>query len=153
MEDYFKELLNDDKFGLLMQNHARDVLEYLISFNIPFLIVANKNLISYNPDLSSETKANISSGEFTIFTLANFTLESAILNRNTLSFHASFTRDDKEGTIVEVPLGAIFEICLKDYPIFINRAIYKSRDKTIQNQISDSLRVFLSNPENQEFFK
>ncbi len=145
-------MLSDEKFCDIMENNIRDILEYLLFENINFSILTNVSEVDFNPPLPSDIKDTFKS--ITMFVLAGYTLESAMLNDELLSFEAGFGADNY-GSLVTIPTLAILQIIVEDTPIFINLSIpvnKKIRKKEARG-VKKSMEALLSNPENKKLLK
>jgi len=92
----------------------------------------------------------------TLFFLAGYTFESAYVQDDMLVFEAGFGPENF-GSIVSVPLLSIMQIIIEETPVLINLAHYKEKEKLEEqedtNGIENSMKSFLSNPENSKFLK
>ena len=79
------EILNDEKFSLLMKMHVYECIEYLLQNNRPFSIMANIDFVNFSPELPEIIKQGFNQPVI-IFTLAGYTFESAILSENEIKF-------------------------------------------------------------------
>ncbi|KEA45552.1 hypothetical protein [Campylobacter mucosalis] len=138
------ELLNNDKFALLMKMHVYECIDFLLQNGIDFGIVANLNLTKFQPTLPDEISKNFSQPAI-VFMLAGYTFESAKLTQDELSFEAGFGLQDY-ASVVSVPLGGIVQVMVEDSAVLINFSVPKIKEKPEQKSI---LR-FKSNPKNQE---
>lgn len=113
------EILKDENFALLMRENAKKIVDFLLFKAQDFKIVARFDFVSFEPDLPKNFKANFK--DFILFELANYTLESAEISGESLTFHAGFGEDNFE-SIVKIPFAAISQIIVKNSVIFINIA-------------------------------
>ncbi|MFA6760930.1 MAG: hypothetical protein WCR69_07805 [Sulfuricurvum sp.] len=147
------EIVKDAKYINMMQDSAREVLSYLIHKNCSFGILCRLEFTLFTPPLPSEIEQTLR--DVTLFYLAGYTLESAYLQDRKIIFEAGFGSDNF-GSIVEVEIGSIMQIIVEDTPIFINLSEYKKPQKIKEkddNGVQNSISSFLSNPENEKFFK
>ena len=79
--------------------------------------------------------------------LANYSFESATLNKEFLEFEAGFGSENF-GAVVQIPLLAIKQIFVGEYPILINIASIPEEAEEI-----DSMSALLNNPENAKLLK
>lgn len=145
--------LSNEKFCNMMENHIQDIIEYLLVENINFSILTNVSDVNFQPELPVEIADTFK--QITMFVVAGYTHESALLNEDFLSFEAGFGADNY-GSLVTVPLMSILQILVEDTPIFINLAIQVTGKKTLRKQekgIKKSMEALLSNPENQKLLK
>lgn len=141
------EILDDEKFSLLMKMHIYECLDYLLQNNRTFSIMANIDLVSFSPELPDHIKQNFNQ-PIIIFALAGYTLESAILSEDEIKFEAGFGKENF-ASVVKFPLGAVVQILVENSPILVNFSIHKEPI----NKVERSKAAFLSNPNNKNLFK
>ncbi len=149
------DIVNDSKYALLMQKNIQDILIYLFEKEQNFGILCKIEQLSFTPELPKDI--NDSFRPMTLFFLAGYTFESAIIRDNYLEFEAGFGSENI-GSYVSVPLLSIMQIIIDETPIFINLSkvedIEKEMDKDVKPEgIKNSMSALLSNPENQKFLK
>ena len=130
---------NNYKENIIKSNYY--ILKFLLTQNVDFYVVCHTNVIDFNPPVPSSI---IEFDELTPFYIANYTLESSVLNKDSLSFETGFGADNF-GSILTIPLEAIYQIIYKEELLAIN--YYKPQKK------KDSMDIFLNNPENLKLFK
>ena len=118
-----EEILDDEKFALLMKMHVYECIDFLLQRNINFSIMANLPLVSFEPELPAEIKASFNMPVI-IFTLAGYTFESTRLSEDSISFEAGFGAQDY-ASLVSLPLGAIVQILVENSPILVNFSKHK----------------------------
>ena len=145
-------MLSDERFCDIMGDHIEDLLEYLLLENMNFSILTNVAEVDFQPELPSDIRESFK--PITMFVLAGYTLESASLNDNFLSFEAGFGADNY-GSMVSIPVLSILQIIVEDTPIFINLCISINRKKTKKeiDGVKKSMEALLSNPENKKLLK
>jgi len=145
-------MLSNERFCDIMGDHIEDLLEYLLFENINFSILTNVSEVDFRPELPSDIRESFK--PITMFVLAGYTLESASLNDNFLSFEAGFGADNY-GSMVSIPVLSILQIIVEDTPIFINLCISINRKKTKKeiDGVKKSMEALLSNPENKKLLK
>jgi len=127
------------KENIIISNYH--ILKFLLTQNTPFVIVCTTNVISFNPSVPKEI---IEFKEQTIFNIANYTLESAILNKTTLTIETGFGSENF-GSILTIPLEAINQIAHNNNLLAIN--YYKPKVQ------KSSMDILLNNPENLKLVK
>lgn len=142
--------MQDEKLRDILKNHAKSLIEYLLEKNEPFGVLAKTDQIDFNPDIPIEVKNSF--GEFALFLLINYTLESAYIKEEDLVFEAGFGSENI-GSIVTVPIESILQIVVDKTPIFVNITATTIWQKKEKNGIKNSMEALLSNPENQKFLK
>jgi hypothetical protein len=144
--------LSDERFCDMMSEHIEDILIYLLEENINFSILTNIAEVDFQPALPSEIQDTFK--PITMFVLAGYTYESAMVNSEILSFEAGFGADNY-GSLVSVPLLGILQIIVEETPIFINLSIPidKKEKKDKKRGVKKSMEALLSNPENKKLLK
>lgn len=148
----------DKDFARIMKSHIIDVLAFLFDKNQNFGILCKIEDVHFNPELPSYMRNSFSS--LTLFFLAGYTFESAVVEEDHIVFEAGFGSENF-GSVVTVPLLSIMQIIVDETPIFINLSELKAEDlersdkevEIDEKSVENSMNVFLSNPENEKFFK
>ncbi|NPA65654.1 MAG: hypothetical protein GXO11_02110 [Epsilonproteobacteria bacterium] len=152
-------ITKDHNFALLMKQHILDVLGFLFDKEQNFGILCKIEDVSFNPELPDYMQDGFA--PLTLFFLAGYTYESAYIDGENVVFEAGFGSENF-GSVVTVPLLSIMQIIVDETPIFINLSEVKepvdteveSNENEIDEQsLENSMNVFLSNPENEKFFK
>ena len=134
------ELIND--LRPIKLKHAKEILSLLISKQYEFDILCVTKKVNFNPKLPEHITSAF--GEMILFSLANYTLRSAVIENDNLKFEAGFG-EENIGSIVNVPLKAILQITHNETPIFINiTATFEEEEKKPKNP-------FELNPRNKKF--
>ena len=142
------ENLETREFKELMKEHISNTIEFMFNNNQEFGIACDIKVVHFNPELPS--KINKSLPEITLFMLGNYSFESASLDSDYLSFEAGFGNENF-GALVQVPLLAIKQLFVGEYPVLMNIATYKKeREKKAE---VDSMSALLNNPENAKLLK
>ncbi len=146
------QALSDEKFCEIMSEHIQELLEYLLTENINFSILTNIAEVDFDPPLPNDIKDSFK--PITMFVLAGYTYESAMVNSEFLSFEAGFGADNF-GSVVSIPLLGILQIIVEETPIFINLSIpvNKQEKRGKKRGVKKSMEALLSNPENKNLFK
>ena len=148
------DIIQDDKFSQLMKKQIGDMLSYLFDKEQNFGILCKIEHVSFEPKLPKKIEADFK--PMTLFFLAGYTYDSAILESEHIVFEAGFGPDNI-GSFVRVPLLSIMQIIIDETPIFVNLATPKAKPSTKQmpnhDAIKNSMQSFLSNPENSKFLK
>jgi len=141
-----KELFKKDSYKELSIKNCYNTLEFLINEGVDFAIVCYTNVIEFNPEIP-ESIAKFD--ENVLFIISGYTKESAILSKEYLQFEAGFG-DSGFGSVLNIPLEAIFQIVLEDDILYLSN--YKPK-KRVVNSEELSLQNLLNNPENQKLLK
>ncbi len=144
--------LSSEKFCDMMSSHIEELLEYLLSENINFSILTNVADTRFEPELPKEIIDTFK--PITMFVLAGYTYDSAMIGEDILSFEAGFGADNY-GSLVSVPFLSILQIIVEDTPLFINLSIpYEVKKQKQKNKgVKRSMEALLSNPQNQKLLK
>ena len=152
-------ITKDYDFAVLMKQHIIDVLGYLFDKGQNFGILCKIEDVTFNPELPEYMQDSFA--HLTLFFLAGYTYESAYVEEEYIVFEAGFGSENF-GSVVTVPLLSIMQIIVDETPIFINLAELKlhleehvpAEDTPVdEKSLEKSMSVFLSNPENEKFFK
>jgi len=144
------ENLETNEFKLLMQEHILSTIEYLFNNNQEFAIMCEIAPVSFNPELPLDIMESFS--DMTIFMLTNYGFESATIDNNMLIFETGFGSDNI-GSVVSIPILAIKQIIIDQYPILINIASSDIEDEESEVEEQDSMSILLNNPENAKLLK
>jgi len=143
------ENLETSKYKELMQNHILATIEYLFDANQEFGVACEISTVNFSPDLPSKLFESLP--EITLFMLANYSFETASVDQHYLSFEAGFGADNF-GSLVQIPLLAIKQLFVDEYPILLN--ITSSNEiKEEKKEEVDSMSALLNNPENAKLLK
>ena len=138
------------------QKIATDTIEQTINFlfdnNKEFSVGCDTEYLDFNPTLPSEIRDSF--GSSVLFVLAGYTYETANLDNNFLHFEAGFG-EESFGSTVTLPLLAIKQIFVDEYPVLINLSNPSNSDEKPIEELdtSISMAALLNNPENQKFLK
>jgi len=143
------ENLETQLFQEIMQEHLIQMIEYLFNANQEFGIVCEIKEVSFTPTLPKDIADSLH--EITLFRLENYSFESANINDDFLSFEAGFGTEPV-GALVEIPVLAIKQIFVDEYPILMNVASsgIGTQETTVE---VDSMSALLNNPENAKLLK
>jgi hypothetical protein len=147
--------LETQEFKELMQEHILKTIEYMFDANQEFGIACEVQNVHFNPSLPRNIRASLP--EITLFMLANYSFESAKLDEDFLSFEAGFGSENF-GALVEIPILAIKQLFVGEYPILMNMATFSpttpSKEPKEKEEVEvDSMSALLNNPENAKLLK
>ena len=77
-----KNILKNQKYIDISSKNVKESIEFLLEEQIHFGIVANIKNISFDPKLPEDISKNLN--EYSLFSLAGYTFESAHTNKNDL---------------------------------------------------------------------
>ena len=144
--------LETKEFQTIMNEHIFKTITYMFDKNQDFSVACEISEVHFEPLLPNEIHDSLP--EITLFMLANYSFESASLENNYLSFEAGFGAENI-GSVVQVPLSAIKQIFVGEYPILINIS-QSSQAEEVEEKIEDednSMNALLNNPENAKLLK
>ncbi len=135
------EIINDLRPVKL--KHAKEILSLLLSKQYEFDILCVTKKIEFNPILPEHITSAF--GEMILFSLANYTLQSARIENENLIFEAGFG-EENIGSIVSVPIKSIVQITHEETPLFIN--ITATFDEPKEEKPKNPFEL---NPRNKKF--
>jgi len=136
------------QFQEIMQEHIFNTIEFLFEANQEFGVACEVEFVSFNPLLPKDIQKTLP--VVTLFMLANYSFESASLDEEYLQFEAGFGSENF-GSFVQIPLLAIKQIYVGEYPILIN--ITSPQKDNEEEEPIDSMSALLNNPENAKLLK
>ncbi len=141
-----KNIIEDEEYKLLIEMQIKETVVFLLKKNQEFSLTANIDPITFNPELPSVIKNQMH--KFSLFTLSNYTYTTVQIDNDYLSFEAGFGNENF-GSVVKIPLYAIFQIVVDESILYINSVA--TVDKFNKNLKKNSFNVFKSNPNNKKF--
>ena len=109
------EIIND--LRPIKLKHVKEILSLLLNKQYEFDILCVTEKVNFNPKLPEHITSAF--GEMILFSLANYTLQSAKIENENLIFEAGFGEENL-GSVVSVPLKSIVQITYEETPLFIN---------------------------------
>ena len=106
-----------EAFRGIKTKHAREILKFLLNEKEEFDILCTVKNISFSPVLPEHISSAF--GDIILFSIANYTLQSAKTDNETLVFEAGFG-EENFGSIVTVPFDSILQISKEETPLFVN---------------------------------
>lgn len=145
-------IVEDIHYKEMLEGQIFEVIEYLINKNEEFSITANIKGVSFNPEIPESISENFS--HFTLFTLSNYTYETIILTEQNITFEAGFGSENF-GSVVTVPLYAIFQIVIDESILFLNptatvEKYFQKQENIEEDQSSRSMNAFTMNSKNKD---
>jgi len=140
--------LQQPQFQEIMQEHIFNTIEFLFEANQEFGVACEVELVSFDPVLPEDIQKTLP--VVTLFMLANYSFESASLDEEYLQFEAGFGSENF-GSFVQIPLLAIKQMYVGEYPILIN--ITSPQKDNEEEEPIDSMSALLNNPENAKLLK
>ncbi len=146
------ELFQSEAYRKIATDTIEQTIRFLFDNNKEFSIGCETKYLNFNPNLPSDIEESF--GSSVMFVLAGYTYETANLDKSFLYFEAGFG-EENFGSRVSLPLLAIKQIFVDEYPVVINLA--NPNDTTVESieevDTSVSMAALLNNPENKKFLK
>jgi hypothetical protein len=143
------DLFHSDAYRALMREHIYNVLVFLLEGGQEFAVAAEVEHVSMEPELPRNITKSF--GEVALFVISGYTFESAYVDEERLYFEAGFG-EENIGTIASVPLLAVRQIFVGEYPILINITSPVPFEQPSDKK-NRSMEALLNNPENQKLIK
>jgi hypothetical protein len=140
------EQFHTDTYKLLIQDHLYHTITFLLEHGIEFSIAVEIRHTDFSPELPRDIMSTFES--VALFVMAGYTFESAHLDESSFYFEAGFGAEGF-GSQVSMPLLAIKQVFVDEYPIAINIS-EPLREKAKQTIPNRSMEALLSNPENKK---
>lgn len=141
------DILENEEYKEIVCSHIKDNIDFLLEQNKEFSITVNVEATTFNPELPDGIKSQLQ--KFSLFTLANYTYTTIVVDDESISFEAGFGAENF-GSVVKVPLHSVFQIVIDDSILFLNpvATVEKFNQK---EEKRDSMSVFKNNPNNKKF--
>jgi len=134
-----------DEFRAIQREHLFRTITFLLEQGLEFAVAAEVQYMSFDPEIPSEIRERFA--PISLFVLSNYTFESATVDEEALYFEAGFGEQDF-GSHVTLPLLAIRQIVVGEYPVAVNIA-----EPLPSPAPERSMEALLSNPENLKLLK
>ncbi|GAA9183395.1 hypothetical protein Taiwan55_00090 [Helicobacter pylori] len=96
---------------LLNNKHCMEYLQFLSKNHLSFNLLCERDAIDFSPKLPKEIHEKF--GSLVLFVLAGYTLESLIIDAQSVQFEAGFGPNNI-GSVVQVELPGIIQILIKE---------------------------------------
>lgn len=144
-------LFQTEEYKTLITDYISNTIGYLFHKNQEFALACEVEHITFIPTIPNEIQETFE--ETVMFLLSGYTYESAKLEDGYFFFEAGFGPDNF-GATVSIPLLAIKQVFVGDYPIVLNLAKYTPKTSKIdKNSTKNSMEALLKNPENKKLLK
>ena len=140
-------LFKSKEYEELVKKNNFNTIEFLLKKGVEFSIVAYTNVIKFDPPIPKEI---IEFDKLALFLIANYTFESASLDKDNFYIEAGFGTQNF-GSFLTIPLEAIYQILIED--TLLNISYYKPINKEKILKKIDSMSILLNNPENLKLLK
>ncbi|WP_456432436.1 hypothetical protein [Nitratifractor sp.] len=135
------------RYREIITEHIRRTLGFLLGEGIEFAVAAEVEHCTFSPELPSDIRDRFA--PTSLFVLSGYTFESAVVEEKALRFEAGFG-EENFGSVVSIPLLAIKQVIVGEYPIIINVA---EPEPPLPPESERSMEALLSNPENRKLLK
>ncbi|MFT2772144.1 hypothetical protein ACMWQC_02970 [Helicobacter pylori] len=96
---------------LLNNKHCMEYLQFLSKNHLSFNLLCERDAIDFSPKLPKEIHEKF--GSLVLFVLAGYTLESLMIDTQSVQFEAGFGPNNI-GSVVQVELPGIIQILIKE---------------------------------------
>ena len=147
-------VIEDINFRNLIETQVYEIIDYLLASNEEFSITANIKGVKFNPPIPDPISKTFA--QYTMFTLVNYTYKSIVLTDTHMSFETGFG-EENFGSVVTIPLYAIFQIVINESILFLNPTATvekyfierKPELEENENQQTRSMNAFKMNTKNK----
>ena len=138
------DLFQTSEYRSLMKEHIEKTIKYLFVNEQEFAVACEVKHVNFEPELPSSIKDTFS--DTILFVLSGYSFETAKLENEYLIFEAGFGSENF-GSSVFVPLLAIKQVLVGDYPVVLNLSNPEVKKIT---SAKNSMEALLNNPENKK---
>ena len=137
------KLLQNKEYQDLTIKHSRELLFFMQKNHDNFNITANILGIKFTPELPESIYNKF--GQFVLFTLSNYTLESLKIEDDYITFEAGFGVENF-GSTCKIAIESIFQISIENSILFLNpnatmeKEFFKSLSE--EEQMKRSMNAF-----------
>lgn len=143
-------LFQTPEYKAIISEHISKSIAYMFERQQEFAIACEIKHLTFSPELPEAITETFD--ETVLFILSGYTFESAVLENEYFSFEAGFG-EDNFGSTVSVPLLAIKQMSVGDYPMVINLAEHTEKKNMEEKAKNNSMKSLLNNPENKKLLK
>lgn len=141
-----KDIIENNEYKSLVEKQIKENILFLLEKKEEFSITANILPISFTPELPKVIKDQMN--KFSLFVLSNYTYSTVQIDNNYISFEAGFGNENF-GSVVKIPLCAIFQIIIDESILYINSVA--TVEKFNSDLKKNSFNIFKNNPNNKKF--
>ena len=141
-----KDIIENNEYKSLVEKQIKETILFLLEKNQEFSITANIEPITFTPELPKVIKDQMH--KFSLFILSNYTYTTIQIDNQFMSFEAGFGNENF-GTVVKIPLFAIFQIVVEESILYLNSVATVEKFNKITKR--SSFDVFKNNPNNKKF--
>ena len=147
------DLFQTPAYQQLISTHLDQTIRFLFDNDQEFALACETKFLHFEPELPHSISEGF--GESVLFILTGYTYETAKLDEGYFSFEAGFG-EENFGSMVTLPLLAIKQIFVGEYPIAINISEPTEppfEEESTKADSSKSMEALLSNPENKKLLQ
>ena len=141
-----KDIIENNDYKSLVEKQIKETILFLLEKNQEFSITANIEPITFTPELPKVIKDQMH--KFSLFILSNYTYTTIQINNEYMTFEAGFGNENF-GSVVKIPLYAIFQIVIDESILYINSVA--TVEKFNKDLKKNSFNIFKNNPNNKKF--
>ncbi len=112
-----QNIIGDKNYKELTTKQMKEVLEFLLKSGVEFGITANIDGVVFTPEIPTTIKKHFT--KFTLFSLANYTLQSLEYFDEYLTFETGFGAENF-GSVCKIPYYAILQLSIDNSILFLN---------------------------------
>lgn len=131
-----QNIINSREYRDITTKQIKELLSFLATNNEEFGLTANLSGVTFTPDIPQTIKRHFT--KYTLFALANYTLESLELHDNFITFEAGFG-EENFGSLCKIPYYAIFQLSIDNSILYINPAA--TVEKYFMSEEEEALQV------------
>jgi hypothetical protein len=110
-------IINKKEYRDITSKQVKELLDFLKREEKDFSITANLSGVVFSPEIPSTIKKYFT--PYTLFSLANYTLQSLELYENHITFEAGFG-EESFGSLCKIPYYAIFQLSIDNSILYVN---------------------------------
>ena len=142
-----KNFTNKEDYKDILKSHIIDVISLLLDTNQQFQVVSEVDNIEFTPPLPNDIMESFN--DMVMFVIGGYTFETTSIDNDFIYFEAGFGADNF-GSKLKIPLLALKQIMVDEYPIVINSSDYKEKES---KPMKSSMEALMSNPKNRKLLK
>ena len=148
MSEKRNDPFQSEAFRRIEEEHLYRAIAFLLEEGIEFAVAAEVEYVNFDPPLPKSIAENLR--PLSLFVLGGYSFESGSVDETALVFEAGFGAENF-GSLLRIPLLAIKQLIVGEYPIAIN--IAEPRPEAASPETERSMEALLSNPENRRLLK
>ncbi len=110
-------IITNKEYRDITSKQIKELLIFLSKRKEEFALTANLDGVTFTPDIPKTIKRHFT--KYTLFALANYTLESLEIHDSYITFEAGFG-EENFGSLCKIPYYAIFQLSVDNSILYIN---------------------------------